>query len=217
MKQKLIKINEQHYVIIDYSLEIKKNSYFFANQSLRYCIRVDKDTTCPFITLNKNGQEEGHFHTWKGIVIYSTLPLTHPNCCISKDSGITKGNQGCAYRNGCLDDSVPLIALEEIEEAINGYSLIDNAQEVANLLYDSERHKDSSIKGLFSVAYQEGFKAHQELNKDKLFTITDMIRAMRYASEITNNKLNNIKNYIEALLPKTEWDVEIIDGKIKIL
>lgn len=189
MKQKLIKINEQHYVIVDESLEIKENSYFFANKGLRYCIRVDKNTTCSFITLNKNGQEEGHFHTWKGIVIYSTLFL----------------------------HDVPLIALEEIEEAINGYSLIDNAQEVADLLYNPEKHKDSSIKGLFSVAYQEGFQAHQELSKDKLFTITDMIRAMRYASEITNNKLKYIKDYIEALLPKTEWDVEIIDGKIKLL
>ena len=115
--KKLIKINEQHYVIIDYNLEIKENSYFFANQGLRYCIRVDKDTTCPFITLNKDGQEEGHFHTWRGIVIYSTLPLTHPNCCIAKDGGITKGNQGCSERNRCFD--VPLITLEEIKNSIN--------------------------------------------------------------------------------------------------
>lgn len=180
MKQKLIKINEQHYVVVDYNLEIKENSYFFANQGLRYCIRVDKNTTCPFITLNKNGQEEGHFHTWKGIVIYSTL-LLH---------------------------DVPLIALEDVEEVINNtYELFKEIDGSCN-----ENEYEHWI-------FKKGFEACKELNKDKILNLIIELDTKAksfipaHESTIYYKKIEILKS----LLPKTEWNVDVINDKIILL
>lgn len=183
--KKLIKINEQHYVIVDENLKIEEGKHFLTKENI------------PHTNFGWNFGDR--------VIIYSTLPLVHPNCCISKDGGTTKGNSGCAYRNGCLDD-VPLIKLEDVEEAI------DNTYELFKEI-DGSCNENEYEHWLF----KQGFKAHKELTKDNLFTISDMIRAMRYSSEITNNKLSNIKNYIESVLPKTEWNVDVINDKIVLL
>jgi hypothetical protein len=52
--------------------EIKEEDWFIANQKAHKCIRVDSNTSCPFITLNNKGEEIGHFHTWKTKIILTT-------------------------------------------------------------------------------------------------------------------------------------------------
>jgi len=132
-------------------------------------------------------------------------------------------------------EGVIKINLSDVEEAINGYSIVDMSDEIATLLYNPERHKDLSIKALLNIAYQEGFKACQELMKDKLFTANDMYSAynaggndgalheslMDYeshdstdAEEFSKSASEEFKN---SLLPKTEWEIEIVDDKIVLL
>lgn len=156
--KKLIRINEQHYVIIDEDLKIEEGKHFLTKENI------------PHTNFGWNFGDR--------VIIYSTLPL----------------------------ENVSLIKLEDVEEVIN--STYELFKEI-----DGSCNENEYEHWLF----KQGFKAHQELTKDNLFTISDMIRAMRYASEITNNKLSNIKNYIESVLPKTEWNVDIINDKIILL
>ena len=49
-----------------------KEDWFIANNGVHKCIRVDKNTSCPFITLNLKGEEIGHFKTWRTKIILTT-------------------------------------------------------------------------------------------------------------------------------------------------
>ena len=55
--------------------EIKEGDWFIANNGVHKCIRVDKNTSCPFITLNLKGEEIGHFKTWRTKIILTTDDL----------------------------------------------------------------------------------------------------------------------------------------------
>ncbi len=48
-------------------------------------------------------------------------------------------------------------------------------------------------------AYQKGYTQCQEDNMEKRYTEVDMRRAMKYASEITNNKMKYMEDYINSL------------------
>ena len=41
-------------------------------------------------------------------------PQTHPNCCITKDGGLTNMNKGCAERNRCLE----MVVEDDVENFI---------------------------------------------------------------------------------------------------
>jgi len=52
--------------------EIKEGDWFIANNGVHKCIRVDNNTSCPFITLNSKKEEIGHFKTWRTRIILTT-------------------------------------------------------------------------------------------------------------------------------------------------
>lgn len=123
-------------------------------------------------------------------------------------------------------DKIKPLSLSEVEEAINGCSVEEMAENKypINPFYDGEElcHPDTNDE--LREGYIEGFKAHQELVKDKLFTIEDMKRIYEKGysagrSELSSRESDKIKyDYIQSLLPKTEWDIEITpEGKIKLI
>jgi hypothetical protein len=57
--------------------------------------------------------------------------------------------------------------------------------------------------------YKEGFQKAQELQSDRMFTLKDISKAMKYASEITNNKMKYMENYIESLSQPKSWKIEV--------
>lgn len=107
------------------------------------------------------------------------------------------------------------LSLSEVEEAINRYSVEKMA------LQDFKDNDDGFISFQDrSNGFVAGFEAHQELVKDKLFTVDDMRKAFREGLSYTTHKHYHSFSedvFIESLLPKTEWDIEIIDNKIKLL
>ena len=64
------KIDDNIYITNDE--EIKEGDWFIANNGVHKCIRVDNNTSCPFITLNSKGEEIGHFKTWRTKIILTT-------------------------------------------------------------------------------------------------------------------------------------------------
>ena len=176
MKQKLIKITETHYIIVDDSIDIVENFYCFKDGKIRQVSYL--------------GQDNGN------IITHSTQPLN-------------------TNFNDWFDAKI--ITLSEVEELINGYSV----EKMANL------HRVNISDDWSNASYIEGFKTHQKLVKDKMFTIEDMKKAFNAGYDlntweqlsIPNDEIDYLNNhdYIQSLLPKTEWDVEFDEqGKLQI-
>ena len=66
--------------------------------------------------------------------------------------------------------------LNDIEELVNGYSIREMAEIDAHLVWNDETTFENEQRELNGhiIGFIEGFKAHKELSKDKLFTIEDM-------------------------------------------
>jgi hypothetical protein len=114
-------------------------------------------------------------------------------------------------------DKIKPLSLSEVEEAINGYSVEKMAEENGNN-YAHSYNPDIFI---------EGFKAHQELVKDKLFSLATVEGCMMsIANWIVKNNITSgteiLTKMVEIseslLLPKTEWDVEFDEqGKLRLI
>lgn len=128
-------------------------------------------------------------------------------------------------------DKIKPLSLSEVEEVINGYSVEKMAEK-----FVIEKLKISSQAPGVMIGYIDGFKAHQELVKDKLFTVADMINAFvagtnsgaNYESLVDHDSDNNeeakefsqneLEEFERSLLPKTEWDVEFDEqGKLRLI
>ena len=59
--------------------------------------------------------------------------------------------------------------------------------------------------------YIEGYNQALEDNKEKKYTDTDMVHA--YKMGLMRLSDHRLKHY---MLPKTEWEVEMVDGKLKL-
>lgn len=114
-------------------------------------------------------------------------------------------------------DKIKQLPLSEVEELINGYSVEKMAEENGNN-YAHSYNPDIFI---------EGFKAHQELVKDKLFSLATVEGCMMsIANWIVKNNITSgteiLTKMVEIseslLLPKTEWDVEFDEqGKLRLI
>ena len=190
---KLIKLNEQHYIVVDDS-EIKD-------------VRPYK----------------GRWHYEKGVTI-NQFPtyLTDLSECKLITHSFGQHLEGVINK-----------PLSEVEEAIYGYSMEKAAY---NFCDNVVRPKDET-RSLF-FAFCTGFSTHQELVKDKLFTIEDLRRAFDAGNEGSGGSLRNRvrkyngfdeyitnelgyvwdedKGYVE---PKqTEWFITFDkQGKLKLL
>lgn len=191
---KLIKLSDTHYIIVDDS-EIKGNDFGWDAYEKKIFQAI----------LNWKGQTKNRYFK----ITHSTQPLNQQ--CQNACSG---------FCINCPDTSVRRLSLSEIEEAIDGYSVIEKSKEYRELLKTSG--KDDWESYISCIGFLEGFKAHQELVKDKLFTIEDMASFM--FNTIKNTKENTLKlwkqtdfeDVIKAFVKtKTEWDIEI-NGQNKI-
>jgi hypothetical protein len=210
MKQKLIKISETHYIIVDDS-EIKEGDYCTTHLNIIDVGKIHNSYTI------FNPQNKEHLNMLK-----SCKKITHS----------TQQLKGIVWNN-----IIP-ISLSEVEEAINGYSVDYKLED-----FEHERKKVYLETGSLTACeildrgISLGFKAHQELMKDKLFTVENMRKAIQMAWEAdsidgivdlnvvlhygNNNDLRtkwSEEEIIQSLLPKTEWDVEFDEqGKIKLI
>lgn len=68
-------------------------------------------------------------------------------------------------------------------------------------------------------AFYVGFQKAQELLSDRKFTLDDIKKALKYGSEITNNKFKYMEDYIKTITQPISWDIEVelTNHKTKIL
>jgi hypothetical protein len=197
MKTKIIKLSDTHYIGVDDS-EIKEGDWIY-------------DSDCPKIVEAdylkvETSKKQGCWYYKK--ITHSTQPL---------------------YLNDFW--AIKELKLSEVEEAINGYSVDDGLKYVLSL--PNSEYLSYGVQKMLEDAYNKGFNAHKELVKDKLFTEKHMKMLFAYAHSIGMNTVLQIQSphllseqdtdklrdeFIQSLLPKTEWDVEIDEqGKITIV
>ena len=122
--------------------------------------------------------------------------------------------------------------LNDIEELVNGYSIREMAEKDAHLVWNDETTFENEQRELNGhiIGFIEGFKAHKELSKDKLFTIDDMKTAFFVAiqlginQDIAINKSEELQDeevvfnkVVQSLLPPTEWNIKFQNGKIVLV
>ena len=216
MKQKLIKLSDTHYIVVDDS-EIKEEdykSYFFHPKEGIVFIDYIKGQSCLC--------NEKMIDFFKG----SLQKITHSTHCLKCGSydfnSIGDFNNTSYQCNDCDNKwkNIKPLSLSEVEEAIYGYDLTNlsikatKEQKFANGLHEEV---------VAQIYYRRGFNAHKELVKDKLFTIEDIINVIRMARECDYDELGvdfdrQEEQIIQSLLPKTEWEVEFDEqGKLKLI
>lgn len=197
---KLIELSDTHYIVVDDSEKEVGDLYF--NTNINKILRATSENI-DAVKLFKHCKK----------ITHSTEPLiiehTFDND-LSKYNGLKERHLG-----------VKLLSLSEVEEAIYGYSVEKMAENHLTKVYNDEKKAKEYLKSndafttKMYISYIEGFKTHQELVKDKLFTIEDMRKYHNIMCLYGNTKG---EEYIQSLLPKTEWEVEFDEqGKIKLV
>lgn len=103
--------------------------------------------------------------------------------------------------------------LNDIEELVNGYSIINLKAKFAN----EELNSDNGLLGNFfslSTAFEEGFKAYEELIKD-YFSLSEIESALKELAK-PQYRYDNKTTFKDILYmqKKTEWNIEFQNGKI---
>lgn len=110
-----------------------------------------------------------------------------------------------------------MLTLSEVEEGVNGYSVEKMAENYYNTLgaLGTEYDKTTSINLIIW-----GFKAHQKLVKDKLFSKENLWWAYVRGFQANEEKKEPLKDFedVKQSLILTEWDIEIDEqGKITLI
>jgi hypothetical protein len=192
---KLIKITEDNYIIVDNS-EIKEGDYYlFTWGGEQEIQRFFKE---------QYADRENHKHLYDTAckkITHSTQPLE-----LLSENGLS----------GMGFSKVRPLNIFEIKELIGEVDVEKKSENLAKSLYDKSKHEDWDI---YNSLVQEdaemiklGYNQALEDNKDKKYTEKDVIRIVEKSREtgLTAEYL------ILSLQPKTEWEVEFVNGKIKL-
>ena len=196
---KLIKINPDHYLVVDNS-EIKEGDWFY-NPATKEVLYASKDM------LSWNNDTSQEHKGWKKIT-HSTRP---------ESLGV-----------GWMQSVLPLL-LSEVKELIGE---VDVEKKAINS-WEGCDSCDTNDELFFINGYQRGYKQALEDNKNKKYTEEDLRNAFLSGIRITGEGWNgeyadgndpniedvfgeSVNNFIQSLHPKTEWEVEFIDGKLKL-
>lgn len=182
---KLIKINTDHYVVVDDS-EIKEGDWLLdiTDNTIWNCHKDMPNSLFP-----------------------ECKKITHSTEPIDKSLFFTDRVWGCER-----------LSLGEVKELIGE---VDVKEESSNF---NERHwqkywentlkKESCATNGKRDVYIAGYNQAIEDNKEKKYTEEDMWKAFEYGK--TLNGYDWFGDLLESIQPKTEWEVEMVDGKLKL-
>ena len=191
--QKLIKINTDHYVIVDDS-EIKEGDYVLSK--LNEIIVFGRNYTPSF---------------YKKIT-HSTQPLEEVRFLLR--------NEGKAYFN-----KIQELSLQEVKELIGE---MDVEKKAKKYLDEHHNNEDIAHPELYDEynSFIKGYNQALEDNKEKKYTEEDILNMLYDYDNVDWNKREHKQSVImmrewlseklQSLQSKTEWEVEFIDGKLKL-
>ena len=202
---KLIKINQDHYIGVSTELEEGYWGYNTVSKTI--------------FTINKQLVDM----------------INDVNIDLTTNKRITHSTEPESFGDGWMQSIKPLL-LSEVKELLGEVDVEKRAEEFAkhHSIYDSAQ--DDTEYG-----YREGYNQCLEDNKEKKYTEEDLIKfadwvetsqeaseydkknRMRFDLKMEGNpeskkRLPELFNiYIQTLKPKTEWEVELIDGKLRLV
>lgn len=200
---KLIKISELHYIIVNDS-EIKVGDWYTwdGNKNVAPSLCTD--------SYNESSILDAQGFTKFFKVTHSTQPL-EPSFKSDKDD-----------RKDFI--FIKPLSLSDCQEIDFGYSV----EKMVKNLFGYDKNVPLPTNDIEVNNWIEGFNAHKGLVKDKLFTIEDIRKALWCLGDVLfNNNQNGIEegepekyfnDIIQSLLPPTEWDVTFDEqGKLKLM
>lgn len=186
---KLKKINEEHYVVVDETIQ-PVNGYYYD-----FLINKIKST---------NGAEYGEAsHCWQ--ITHSTQPIE-----IIHTSGVTMTNPPMGYIN------IIELPLSEVKELLGEVDVQIKAEK--------EREK-LGYTNKFITGFVSGYTQALEDNKEKKYTEAQLIWAIQEAyGHGQNDEFDGVNKAEKSIIvitnylhPKTEWEVDIINGKLTLI
>ena len=191
-KMTLKKLKNDHYVIVDDS-EIKEGDWFLPISGIGWELNKPRQAD------SSGGYSNGHCKK----ITHSTQPLEQGYGCEIKE-GLMLRNVG---KELCYDLIKPL-SLSEVKELIGEVDVEKKAREIVinNNPFGAENFSVSTFNGLV----KDITKALED--KEKKWTDEDVIRIVEKSREtgLTAEYL------MMTFQPKTEWEVEFVDGKMKL-
>lgn len=203
---KLIKLSEEHYVIVDEVKEIDPSSP--SNGHWCYVLHKPSNTILEATLI---GEQMGNM-----TVIDETL-RNKREVLYKEVVPIIAASETMEFHP---KESMKSIPLSEVEEAIFGYSVDKMA--IDKFPYTDEGSLADCIDASKRRIWKDGFNAHKELVKDKLFTAEDMknafIKGKSYALSTHLGAKEIFHTFQKSLEPKTEWEVKFDEqGKLKLI
>jgi hypothetical protein len=185
----LIKIKDEHYVIVDDSWSrnniIIKGDYFLYQFG-------DCPEICQHDGLGNPNERKNCFK-----ITHSTQPLEY----IVTDDSFKN------YEFISLQEVKEIIGEVDIEENALGYASSDVLGEV-----NPEAYTDKQI-GLLH-GYIDGYNKALEDNKEKKYKENDISRAVMFGK--WGGTKVDYEKFLQSLQSKTEWKLELIDNKFKL-
>ena len=149
--------------------------------------------------------------TYDHYVVVDDSEIKEGDWYVHKQKGVGLRVQKCIGTNLPMDskkithstnidwNDVYYIPLQEVKELIGE---VDVEKKAFNYTSSSQAHRRGFI---------DGYNQALEDNKDKKYTEEDLRKMWKFGY---NGK--NLDDSIESLQPKTEWEVEMIDVKLKL-
>ncbi len=202
MKTRLIKLNKEHYIIVDDSAIKEGDMFINEHNQISVCVKSLEE----FLKNNTT-------NTIKKVT-HSTKPLEYHQVDVKL---IDEGVEGWEF------NKIKQLSLSEVEELLFGYSV----QKLVNESFENMGYNSTVTpyeEDQFKLGYKLGFNAHKELAKDKLFTVDDMLMVFKHGILFNQETVSNCKEAVEtefdllikSIKPKTEWEVKFINEKLTL-
>jgi len=188
---KLIKINTDHYIVVDNSLDFSETDYYWDDKQKE-------------IRTGSNNHVTGGY---KIKITHSTQPI----------------EQYYAAKDGTIPfvyHKIIELPLSEIKELLGK---VDVEKRAKNHLDEQHNNEDIAHPELYDAyhSFLKGYTQALEDNKDKKYTEEDVINIVDNVSQnwfkcySHNDKKEHLLR-ITKHLQKTEWEVDIINGKLTL-
>lgn len=190
----MIKLSEDHYVVVDESIQPVNGLYYDA-----FVNSIENTSEAEYGKSN---------HCWQ--ITRSTQP-------IEEWKSVSYGGDGTIRKK--IYDKIKPLSLQEVKELLGEVDVEKMAEEalISHPDFKAEGYSDYQ-NGRFN-GIVEGYKQALEDNKERKYTETDIKNAIIRAYSIMGDRIDvgYFNEVIQTLQPITEWEVEFVDGKLKLI
>jgi len=212
---KLIKLKKDHYVIVDDS-EIKVGDFYLRyNQKIMKCTEMklsfNESLKKEEVIILSNGCGDPYERSRNYLkkITHSTQPIE----VYEKDP------------QWQMWDKVTELNLSDVKEVIGEVDIIDKAMKFSEVpftgAFDNEKYRIAK-----EIGYITGYNQAFEDTKEKKYTEAQLIWAIQEAygdgrdeanDALSHQVEDSVKTILNYLKPKTEWVVDFVNGKLKII